>query len=382
MGLRLSEYFFEPSTGTFMQLYITEQGARINKFGNHLMVLKEGRQVGDFLLPDIESVSLFGAVHPTTEAMLALLEKGADIAFLSYGGHYRGRLTSGFGKNVFLRLEQFEAYRNPARSFSIAKSCVMRKLENGLRILDAYHRNCHNQFRFDERNEYLGNLKAVRDYCGVDRDILRGYEGNGARLYFKCFARCLSCDLKFPGREYRPCKDPVNALLSLGYSLVTRSLTFLAEGVGLDPMIGFLHEPSYGRNSLACDLVEEFRQDENGLQQVFLTHEGMKKFLRYYEEYCESPNRVCRGIEDVPWRKVMRMRVDEFRRSLQNNDEMEDMHLLQDFKEIATFESAVEKIIDANHDSVRIYPLDAQASEGISIIGVGKKIEQKKFEIL
>lgn len=343
-----------------MQLYITEQGARINKFGNHLMVLKEGRQVGDFLLPDIESVSLFGAVHPTTEAMLALLEKGADIAFLSYGGHYRGRLTSGFGKNVFLRLEQFEAYRNPARSFLIAKSCVVRKLENGLRILDAYHRNCHNQFRFDERNEYLGNLKAVRDYCGVDRDILRGYEGNGARLYFKCFARCLSCDLEFLGREYRPCKDPVNALLSLGYSLVTRSLTSLAEGVGLDPMIGFLHEPSYGRNSLACDLVEEFRhplvdrlvltifnkhwltacdfefrQDENGLQQVFLTHEGMKKFLRRYEEYCESPNRVCCGIEDVSWRKVMRMRVDEFRRSLQNNDEMEDMHLLQDFKEIA-----------------------------------------------
>jgi len=343
-----------------VQLYVTEPGSRISKSGGHLLVSCDGCVKGDVLMSEVESLSLFGAVHPTTDVMLALLEKGTDIAFLSRGGHYRGRLSSGMGKNIALRLAQYDAYRNPKTALEFARGFVLRKLENGLRLLDSYRRSARSEFLFPEREAYLKNLAAVRSYSGVDRDVLRGLEGYGARIYFSCFARCLSCGIPFPGREYRPCKDPVNALLSFGYSLVTRTMASLLEAAGFDPMIGFLHEPSYGRCSLACDMIEELRhplvdrlvlsvlnrkwivaddfenRDEDGIEgQLYMKPDKMKIFLRYYEEFCEAPNRIYRDFPDVSWRSLMRMRVEDFRRALLENSDMRVMLVDPEFKETA-----------------------------------------------
>lgn len=119
-----------------MHLYVTEQGTRLNKCGEHLVVQRDGTTIDDILLSEVDSLSLFGAVHPTTGAILALLDKGTDIAFLSSGGRYRGRLVSSIGKNVPLRLCQYDAFRNRERAFELAKACIVRKLENG--FLEAY----------------------------------------------------------------------------------------------------------------------------------------------------------------------------------------------------------------------------------------------------
>ncbi|ACX75149.1 CRISPR-associated protein Cas1 [Fibrobacter succinogenes subsp. succinogenes S85] len=343
-----------------MHLYVTEQGTRLGKNGGHLVVQRDGCTIDDILLSEVDSLSLFGAVHPTTDAMLALLDKGADIAFLSSGGRYRGRLVSAVGKNVPLRLCQYDVFRDDDRAFALAKSCVVRKLENGLRVLEAYSKNPHNSFRFENRDEYLRNLNAVRRLQGFDRDELRGFEGNGARIYFENFGRCLACGLDFPGRKYHPSTDPVNALLSFGYTLTARSLESLLESYGMDPMLGYLHEPSYGRNSLAQDMLEEFRHplvdrlvlflfnrrvlvaddfeqrnDENSSGQLFLKPEKMRVFLHHYEDFVARPNGIYQGLANLPWRSVMRLRVEAFRRLLLEGVEMADLQWNPEYSESA-----------------------------------------------
>ena len=331
----------------FMHLYITEQGTRLSKKGEHLIISKDGIVKEELLLNHIDSLNLFGAIHPTTDAMLSLLEAGTDISFLSRGGRFKGRLVSGVGKNVMLRLKQYEAFHDSVRAFEIAKSYVLQKLQNGLRVLDAYHNNPHNRFRFEERGEYIKNIRAVEKFLEPEREILRGYEGFGAKIYFQCFARCLVDDFGFHGREFYPSRDPVNSLLSLGYTFVSRNIESLLESYGLDPMIGFLHEPCYGRPSLACDLLEEFRHpfvdrlvlklfnrkiisaedfefrnEDGGAGQLYLKQESMKVFIRCYEEFCDASNRVYKDDGEISWRKVLRMRVEMLRKSLLENVEI------------------------------------------------------------
>lgn len=324
-----------------MNLYVTEQGARICKRGGHLLVCKGDSVLEDSLLESVESLVLFGTAQPSVDVMMSLMENGSEISFLSRGGHFKGRMVPGVCKNVPLRIKQYDAFRDPEISFRIAKGCIERKLAGGLLLLDSYHRNVHNDFCFEERADYLLNMERLRAYEGPEKESLRGYEGFGAKLYFQAFARCLKHGVAFPGRVYYPSVDPVNALLSFGYSFVARSLESLLEVAGIDPAVGFLHELSYGRSSLALDLLEEFRHpfvdklvlslfnkrhivpedfetrdDESRPGQLYLKPDAVKVFIRGYEDLCESPNRVFADYKDLTWRDVFRKRVENLKRSL------------------------------------------------------------------
>jgi CRISP-associated protein Cas1 len=332
-----------------MHLYVTEQGARLNKQGGHLRITKGGELLDDVLFSDVESVVLFGAVQPTSEAMFGLLENGSEVAFMTRSGHYRGRLVSGSGKNVLLRLAQYDAFRDRAKSVKIAKGYIRRKLENGQCVLDAYGRNARNPFLFEERDAYVRAIDSVRNWEGYDLDELRGLEGNAARIYFGAFARCLMHGVAFPGRVYYPSTDPVNALLSFGYSLVARELESLLELYGFDPCLGFMHAPSYGRRSLSLDLLEEFRHPlvdrlvltlfnkrilcEDDFEEradadcrkggLYLKRDSVCVFIRHYEEFCDSANRIYKDSGEISWRRVMRLRVEAFRRALLDGTDVE-----------------------------------------------------------
>lgn len=324
-----------------MHLYVTEQGARLSKSGAHLVVSKAGEPLNETLLQSVESVLLFGSVQSSSEALKALMDVGADVSFFTRDGRLKGKVVANSSNNVGLRLCQYDVFRNKVASVEIVRNIVLRKLENGLKVLDLYNANEHNPFKFENRLEVLKNIERVRLYEGSDKNVLRGYEGYGAKLYFENFAKCLMHGVPFNGREYHPCKDPVNALLSLGYSLVASSLQSLIESYGMDPAIGFLHEPSYGRVSLAYDLLEEFRHPfvdrlvlkvlnrkligvddfefrdgEGAPGQLFLKPTAMRAFIRSYEEFCDSANRACKDDCEISWRGVLRQRVEAFRRML------------------------------------------------------------------
>lgn len=333
-----------------MHLHVTDQDIRANKQGNHIRLTREGELVGDFLIDDIDTAAFYGTARPTTEALLAMLDSGTDITFLSRGGRVKGRMVSEIGKNAKLRLSQYQACSDTLRSFKFAKEIILRKAKNGLALLNAYSKNPHSDFKFTERRKMQAAIRAI-EKCDSNIDKLRGYEGSCAKIYFEDFGKCIngSTGITFSGRQYRPCKDPVNVLLSLGYTFVARETESLLVSYSFDPMLGFMHTLEYGRASLALDIMEEFRHplvDRLVLRLInqriitaddfeFRTEESdcslnlkrtaFGKFLKYYEETCDSPNRICIGSETLTWRALMRNRVEALRRNLLGDEELQEI---------------------------------------------------------
>lgn len=321
-------------------IYVTDQGAYIKKKGPHVQVVKDGEILADRALRDTRCLITFGRVQITTDAMLALLERGCDVAFMTKGGHFKGRLSSAHGKNSLLRVAQYETFNDPSRRLDLARRYVAAKIRNGIAVLTDYHYSGSNPFRF-QRREALERVAEDAQTKPESLESLRGYEGTGARLYFGEFGRCLLHGRRFPGRVFRPSTDPVNALLSFGYSFVARELQAALDAAGLDPYVGFFHEVGYGRASLSLDLVEEFRhplidrlvlklfnrrlltdqdfekRDESG--QVYLKKESLKVFIRHYEEWANSVNRTWNDEGEISWRQAMWGQVEKLRRCITGN---------------------------------------------------------------
>jgi len=284
-------------------LYLIEQGACLRKASRRLIVEKDGVTLMEIPSFQVSSILIFGSVQITTQAINYLLDNGIDIGFLSQTGHLRGRLVSVASKNIFLRLAQYECSRNPEQKLELAKRFIRGKLTNQKTLLLRYQRN-HTEVDFSKELDTLSQLiPSISQKKTVDS--LMGVEGAGSGAYFRGYGRMIIGEFSFEQRRMHPSPDPVNALLSLGYTLMTNELASLAEAVGFDPFIGFLHGLRYGRQSLPLDLVEEFRhpvvdmltlnllnkrvlspkdfvQQEN--KGMYLTKDGLKKYLTAYEK--------------------------------------------------------------------------------------------------
>jgi CRISPR-associated protein Cas1 len=239
-------------------LYLVEQGSILRKAGDRLLIEKDDELLLDLPYHKLETVLLFGNVQVTTQAMGELLEKGVGLSLFSRQGMYRGSLSPPRGKNVDLRIAQFEAFRDHQRALDIARRIVAAKLENSLAVLDLQRRHNPAPATFDEGRTAL---ESAVSKCAAAEDVaaLDGVEGAAARRYFELLMSFHKSEMVWPGRIKHPATDPLNALLSLTYTLLMNELSALLEGVGLDPYLGFLHQPDFGRPSLALDLVEAFR---------------------------------------------------------------------------------------------------------------------------
>ncbi len=337
-------------------LYITEQGAYVRKKGGHIEVAREGELLDERVIAEIQCLVVFGGVQVTSDAMLALLDAGCDIAFMTQSGHFKGRVVSATGKNSLLRRSQYEALRDPVKRSEMSRRYVAAKIRNGMDVLDDYHRSGHSGFVFEERERLKVILREVDNggdetvgAPGLTMESLLGFEGAAARLYFAGFGRCLDHGRTFPGRVFHPSTDPVNAMLSFGYSLIARELQAVLDALGLDPYLGFFHEPVYGRASLSLDLMEEFRHplvdrlvlrlfnkrmlDDDDFvngenNQVYLKKPSLKIFIRHYEEWANSANRTWNddGVTGSPiagemsWRKAFWKQGEKLRHSLETQE--------------------------------------------------------------
>lgn len=321
-------------------LYVTEQGAYIKKKGTHIQVVKDGEILADRVIDEIETMVLFGGVHPSISALMALLNKGADISFMTLNGHFKGRMVSTTGKNSLLRCSQYDYFKNETRRFDMAKQYVIAKIQNGYDVLNDYHRNESNPFTFTERDAVKKNIEKIKTGANTI-ETLRGYEGMAAKMYFSCFKRCLMHAREFPGRVFRPSTDPVNALLSFGYSFIAKELQAILEATGLDPYIGFYHDIHYARASLSLDLMEEFRhplidrlvlklfnrkilkdddfRKDEQCGQVYLKKESLKLFIRHYEEWANSKNRTFENDNEMPWRTIFWKQAEKLRNCIETN---------------------------------------------------------------
>ncbi len=243
-------------------VYLNTQGLRVGKSAEVLQVREKDELRQEIRIGEICQLSLMGNVQLTTQAVQTLCEAGVPICYFSQGGWFYGITWGLNAKNVFLRKSQFRLAEEGWFAVSLARQLVAGKIRNQRTMLQRNH--------VEPRAESLTGLKQMveRAERAQGLDELLGIEGNAARIYFGDFAGMIKTDegagveafpFDFTGRNRRPPRDAVNALLSLAYSLLARDFTIACYSVGFDPFIGYYHQPRFGRPALALDLMEPFR---------------------------------------------------------------------------------------------------------------------------
>ncbi len=239
-------------------LYIIEQGAYLSRSGESLRVMKQGTVIDTVPTQNLEKLVLTGYVSLTGPVMDYLIKKRVETVFLSPSGRFRARLMIDEHKHVALRKAQYFRLSDPEFGLEIMKLLVRGKLTNMADFLLARGRR-YSQPKLKSSAVAITSLLETLTHAR-ERNLVRGIEGAGSRIYFSAFPNLLRHpDFTFSGRNRRPPKDPVNALLSFVYTLLTNEVISAIKTCGMDPYLGTLHEISYGRPSLACDLVEEYR---------------------------------------------------------------------------------------------------------------------------
>ena len=345
-------------------VYLMEQNTTVSKEGGRLLIKKEGEVSKTIHLFKLEQIVLFGNVFLTPAVIRHLLKEGIDTAFLTTKGKYLGRLQSALGKNILLRREQFRKMEDPEFCLKTAKTIVKGKLNNLRALLLRLNRNRED---IELENQILSLRNLITKLDEVDNlESLRGYEGRGTAVYFEGFSKgFLSEDIKFAGRVRRPPTDPINALLSLGYTLLLNQLIASVSLVGFDPYFGTLHSMDYGRPSLALDLMEEWRpiivdtlvlsvfnlktislsdfevrdeiiqkeDEEIGLNEdiqphssqdkvksVILTEAGFRKFITQFERKMNQKVQYHLTGEQLTYRDCIREQVRHFARYLKGEE--------------------------------------------------------------
>jgi len=233
--------------------------------------------------------------------MLALLDAGVPISLLTRAGKLRGRLVPPEARNLPLRHAQYARAQDPAFCLEVSCAIVLGKLRNTRRLARRWARSTD-----VDADDTLALIDRAIERCPHTSTLssLRGIEGTAAIAYFRILRKTLAEPLRFDKRSRRPPKDPANALLSLGYTLLTQNMMAACEVAGLDSYDGFYHADKYGRPALALDLIEPFRavivdslvrralnrrilklnDFVFSRQGVFLNRRGLREFLRQYSQ--------------------------------------------------------------------------------------------------
>lgn len=291
-------------------LYLNTQGVRVGKSNEVLQIREKDALKDEVRIGEICQLNLMGNVQMSTQAIQTLCEMEVPICYFSQGGWFYGITTGLNSKNIFTRRAQFHLAEEQWFALSVARQLVVGKIRNQRTMLQRNH--------IEPKPDSLLALKQMAEMAerASSLDQLLGIEGNAAHVYFRDFAGMIKVDadeeaqfaFDFAGRNRRPPRDPVNALLSLAYSLLVKDFTIACYAVGLDPYLGFYHQPRFGRPALALDLMEPFRPliaDSAVLTainarmvterdfvrvgpSVALTATGRKGFFRSFEQRMDS----------------------------------------------------------------------------------------------
>lgn len=243
-------------------LYVTRQGAYLYKDGETVAVEIEKQVALRLPIHTLTGIVTFGNVLASPYLLNLCAERGVCVSMLTEQGRFLARVEGPISGNVLLRQTQMRAYDSPAIKAELARSFVLGKLFNARQVLMRRMRD-HGEtpvLRTCSQKQ-LDVMRRVKE-SPPDVARIRGLEGEAAASYFGSFNDLLvvqQTDFSIRDRNRRPPRDPMNALLSYLYTLLTHDCRGALEGVGLDPQIGFLHEVRPGRPSLALDLMEEFR---------------------------------------------------------------------------------------------------------------------------
>jgi len=307
-------------------LYVVEHGATLCKRGEQLLVEKDDAVLLEVELANLASIVLLDSVQVTSQALSAALRAGVSFAFVSSTGELLGQLVPPISRNAVLRLAQFNKDSDPEFCFLQGKTILAAKIENQRQVLLRHTLDYPGPQ--DQVEPAVATLQSCcrRIHAAADLHQLLGIEGEAAAAYWQAFPHLLTAEgITFPGRRKRPPPDPVNAVLSFGYTLLTTRLVSALQARGFDPWVGFLHMETYGHPSLALDLLELFRApvvdrlairlfnlgilkpshfhpaEEGGVR---MTEEGLRNFFRHWEQ----------ALTKLDLQRVLQSQVDQLAR--------------------------------------------------------------------
>ena len=330
-------------------LYLNSQGvdARLN---DRRVALSRFDYANDdvdaFTVPifDIDRVVVIGTPRVSMQLLHKFMYANIPVYFLSAHGHWVSSMVPNSNGSALRRLRQYEATRSTTLAVMIARQLVYAKIRNMRRVLQrlaANREQSQDVEQMDACNSLLGYAQKVMDADTVA--AIRGYEGIASACYFRRLGAFFPEDLPFTSRSRRPPRDAANAILSWTYTIVGAEIDAEIRCAGLDPCIGFLHDISYGRPSLALDLVEPLRAplcdllalnllnhkllkkehfeqhaDDGG---VYLKPDSRKIFFCEYEQYMERFFAESKGGSRVTFRRVIRNMVNAISQAVESNQE-------------------------------------------------------------
>jgi len=311
-------------------LFIQEQGVQLEKEDERFLITKNRKVLVKVPALHVDQIIIFGSCGVTTPAMKFCLQRNIPITLLSSRGQYYGVLESTSGStNVLLQKHQFAKSDDKEFCLKVAKAIVIAKIKNSRTLL---RRHTDDRQTLDEMDRLLEKANTA-----ATLDEVRGFEGAAAAKFFPAFAALLKDSMGFTHRRRQPPTDPLNSMLSFGYTLLFYNIFAMVKTQGLHPYVGFFHEIRSGHPALVSDLIEEFRAPiveslvlylvnakvltatdfalpkEPGLP-CLLSDAARKLFIHHFEEKMNSPMTHPHTKFKVDYRRCLNLQVAEMAR--------------------------------------------------------------------
>ncbi|PRQ06273.1 CRISPR-associated protein Cas4/endonuclease Cas1 [Enhygromyxa salina] len=313
-------------------VHVTTPGSKLCKDGNALRIETRDGEPTRVLLKDVSHVSIFGPSQITAQTFAGLLREGIGVSHHTTTGTLLGVSHPLATRNVGLRRAQYRTADAEDKCLDIARALVLAKLRNQRTVL---RRQARPASGVEDLSipEAIARMKLSSRWAkrATTLDVLRGYEGEGARTYFSTLPLVLPDSWRgdLNGRTRRPPRDRVNALLSFAYALLTREAIAAIGRVGLDPMLGFFHSMIPGRPALALDIIEPFRPawsdtavlrliGTGGIEHddftvnpsaVYLSDAGRRKLINAHERRAREQTRHPRFEYRMSYRRILELEV-------------------------------------------------------------------------
>lgn len=311
-------------------LYVTSTDRYLSLDGENIVISIDRQECARVPIHNIEAIVTFGYGGISPALLGKCAENSISVSFMSRSGRYIAGITGPYCGNVVLRKTQYRLSDNEDECTAIAKNIIYGKIFNSRWVIERATRDYPNSVDVEKLKNVSAQLKASMFSIAECKDTeqIRGVEGEAATRYFSVFNELIlqqKNDFVFNGRNRRPPKDMVNAMLSFSYTMLTSMVTSALYCVGLDPYVGYLHKDRPGRTSLALDMIEELRSvyadrlvltlinkriinkndfiiKENGA--VLFTDDGKKKFLQSWQAKKQTEIKHPYLEEKIEWGMV------------------------------------------------------------------------------
>ena len=317
-------------------IYITENGTYLHKRGGKLLIDKEETTITEVPLELVENITVTNTTQISSSLITECLTKNIPISWMSTSGKMYGSLLAPSFDDIFKQKQQFDLIEEKDFYFKLAQKIVSAKIHNQLVLLRRYNRNIKSE-KVHELINYLANKQKNIKYTSDNNELL-GYEGLASRTYFSALGMLINKPFQFTKRTKQPPRDPFNAMLSMGYSILFNEILSNIIAIGLHPYIGFFHQLAKGHPALVSDLIEEWRAvivdalvislikrgsiTENmftlNKKGCYFSPEGKKIFLNAYNKKINTENKYISG--EHSYRDSLRIQCQNYAQAISNKN--------------------------------------------------------------